>query len=118
MLAEFSSITIPTCSKILSQQKSIAENSGVDVIDLSSLVTDSASLAATAFNNPRLLGASEVIARKEAYDFSQAHSRLSDVFNRDRASYYEQSIEEITTAEKFVQHQEAIFLKYIEHSTV
>jgi hypothetical protein len=118
MLGEFSTLTVPNCNTILGQQKAIAENSGTDVIDLSKLVTDSAALAATAFNNPILLGASEVIARKEAYDFSQAHSRLSDVFDRDRASYYSQAVEEITTAEKFVDHQEAIFLKYMEHSTV
>lgn len=118
MLGEFTSITVPKCKEIITKQIAITSNTGVDDIDLSVLDTDASALAATAFMNPYILGASEVIARKEAYDFSRAHTRLSKVYLRDRSSYYSTATAELDVEDKYVDHQESLFLKYLEFSKV
>jgi len=116
VFGEFTTLTVPKCNEILDKQLAITTNTGVDDIDLIVLDTDSAELASTAFRNPILLGVSEVIARKEAYDFSQTHSRLNSVFSRDRSSYYSVATEELEVEKKYIKQQSAVLAKYLEFS--
>ena len=82
---------IEKLKEIANQQKSIAAGTTADDITLSVLRSTADDVANTCFSGG-VMSASQMIARKDAYDFVVCLSRLADIFELDRADYYEECV--------------------------
>ena len=116
-LAEYNE-SLEVCRRLLSEVKAIAANTGVDITQLAELDTEAPELASISFLTPDVLPMVTILALKEAYDFTVAHSRLTPVEALNRADYYNQAAELLTTEEEPLDVQEAVLRKLLEYAGV
>ena len=98
----------------LSDTIKIASGEIVDAIDPTKLITDAMELANKCFTGGVMSGA-QMIARKDAYDFTTAVARSADMFSADRSRYYAEAVKELEIVTNRVEFNKAAVLHYEAH---
>ena len=108
MPAEFNKLVSDILS-IIDKQKAIADNSGIDDIDLTSIIQDVESLANSAFT-PSNISMATIISLREAYDYVASQSRINSVYNYTRENYYSNSGDQLDKLSAFMEYLKAILV--------
>lgn len=93
---------------VLDKQQALAGNLASDNIDLTGVANPADNLANVCFGGNQAFIPATMVSRREAFDFVQAHSRLSDVFKKDRAAVYSEAQTEFAAEKRRLQYLDAV----------
>ena len=108
MLGEFKE-SLDIIISALESVKKIADNSGVDDIDMTTLEFDFPTLIDLAFGVKSNLIMPQILARKEAYDCLAGHLRLATIYSRGRDYYYNEAEAEIDAGIEHLKYLDGVF---------
>ncbi len=107
MLYEYNNV-MTAVQAVLDKQVGLAGNLAADDIDLAGVVSSADNLANACFGGNQAFIPATMVSRREAFDFVQAQSRLSDVFGKDRAAVYSEAQNEFAADKRRLQYLDAV----------
>lgn len=116
-LADFDT-QLANVNTLLDQLTQLANNEGVDVLDLSILDSSSEAIALAAFGPDNKMTAPLIIAYREAFDFVTSFKRFIAEEKLTRADYYTKSAEDIELIKKRFELLKAQLTQYTEKGAV